>query len=178
MYFTGPSIRRSNGRGLNRHPPRNYLTWYMLPDANAAVDAVYRSDWGRIVATLIRLVRDFDVAEEAAQEAFAVAVDQWRASGGPEFPRDWIIHTAPYTVPDMKDMPARLDAVLTVVYLVFNEGYLPTRGEALVRPDLCVEAIRLARLVRTLMAPQPPAEATALLALMLLHDSRRDARLD
>ena len=253
----------------------------MPPDANAAVDAVYRSEWGRIVATLIRLVRDFDVAEEAAQEAFAVAVDQWRASGVPEFPRAWIIQTArhkaidrirrqtrfaekldaytaagfgqavaaeydpheipddrlrliftcchpalaleaqvaltlrtlggletdaiaraflvptttmaqrlvrakgkirdagiPYTVPDMKDMPARLDAVLTVIYLVFNEGYLPTRGEALVRPDLCVEAIRLARLVRTLMAPQPPAEATALLALMLLHDSRRDARLD
>ena len=254
----------------------------MPPDANAAVDAVYRSDWGRIVATLIRLVRDFDVAEEAAQEAFAAAVGQWRASGVPEFPRAWIIQTArhkaidrirrqtrfaekldaytaagasltveapefdpgdipddrlrliftcchpalaleaqvaltlrtlggletdeiaraflvptatmaqrlvrakgkirdagiPYTVPDTKDMPARLDAVLTVIYLVFNEGYLPTRGEALVRPDLCVEAIRLARLVRTLMAPQPPAEATALLALMLLHDSRRDARLD
>src|SRR5213594_2753288 len=253
----------------------------MPPDANAAVDAVYRSDWGRIVATLIRLVRDFDVAEEAAQEAFAVAVDQWRASGVPEFPRAWIIQAArhkaidrirrqtrfaekldaytaagasltveapefdpgdipddrlrliftcchpalapeaqvaltlrtlggletdaiaraflvpiatmaqrlvrakgkirdagiPYTVPDMKDMPARLDAVLTVVYLVFNEGYLPTRGEALVRPDLCVEAIRLARLVRALIAPPPP-EATALLALMLLHDSRRDTRLN
>src|SRR2546422_9327899 len=66
----------------------------MRVDANAAVDAVYRSDWGRIVATLIRLVRDFDVAEEAAQEAFAVAVDQWRASGVPEFPRAWIIQTA------------------------------------------------------------------------------------
>src|SRR5437667_1557202 len=253
----------------------------MPPDTNAVVDSVYRSDWGRIVATLIRLVGDFDMAEEAAQEAFAAATDEWRASGVPEFPRAWIIQTArhkaidrirrrarleakldaytaagfgqavaaeydpreipddrlrliftcchpalaleaqvaltlrtlggletdeiaraflvptatmaqrlvrakgkirdagiPYTVPDMKDMPARLDAVLTVVYLVFNEGYLPTRGEALVRPDLCVEAIRLARLVRTLMAPQPPAEATALLALMLLHDSRRDARLD
>src|SRR5947209_19648083 len=94
MYFTGPSIRRSNGRGLNRHLPRNYLTWHMPPDANAAVDAVYRSEWGRIVATLIRLVRDFDVAEEAAQEAFAVAVDQWRASGIPAFPRAWIIQTA------------------------------------------------------------------------------------
>src|SRR5881628_3510818 len=252
----------------------------MPPDASAAVDSLYRSDWGRIVATLIRLVGDFDVAEEAAQEALAAAADQWRASGVPEFPRAWVIQTArhkaidrirrrarldakldaytaagfgqamaepydpheipddrlrliftcchpalaleaqvaltlrtlggletdeiaraflvptatmaqrlvrakgkirdagiPYTVPDTKDMPARLDAVLTVIYLVFNEGYLPTRGEALVRTDLCAEAIRLARLVRALMAP-PPLEATALLALMLLHDSRRDARLD
>src|SRR5213083_2656647 len=221
----------------------------MRPDANAAVDAVYRSDWGRIVATLIRLARDFDVAEEAAQEAFAAAVDQWRVSGVPEFPRAWIIQTArhkaidrirrrtrftekldaytaagatltveapvaltlrtlggletdeiaraflvptttmaqrlvrakgkirdagiPYTVPDTKEMPARLDAVLTVIYLVFTEGYAATRGEALVRTDLCAEAIRLARLVRTLMSPGPPSEATALLALMLLHDSRR-----
>ena len=74
-------------------------------------------------------------------------------------------------------MPARLDAVLTVIYLVFNEGYAATRGAALVRTDLCAEAIRLARLVRALMA-SPPPEATALLALMLLHDSRRDTRLD
>jgi RNA polymerase sigma-70 factor, ECF subfamily len=81
-------------------------------------------------------------------------------------------------VPDTHDMPARLDAVLTVIYLVFNEGYSATRGETLVRTDLCAEAIRLGRLVRTLMAPEPPAEATALLALMLLHDSRRAARLD
>ena len=254
----------------------------MLANANAAIDAVYRSDWGRIVATLIRLIGDFDVAEEAAQEAFAAAVDQWPASGVPEFPRAWIIQTArhkaidrirrrtrfeeklesyaasgliptieepdydtseipddrlrliftcchpalaleaqvaltlrmlggletdeiaraflvpaatmaqrlvrakrkirdagiPYTVPDTNDMPARLDAVLTVIYLIFNEGYAATRGEPLVRADLCAEAIRLGRLVRTLMAPQPPAEATALVALMLLHDSRRDARLD
>jgi RNA polymerase sigma-70 factor (ECF subfamily) len=254
----------------------------MPGEAAAAVADLYRSEWGRIVATLIRLVGgDFDVAEEAAQEAFAVAVDQWPVSGVPEFPRAWIIQTArhkaidrlrrrvrldeklewyaadvaptvvvpdydssaieddrlrliftcchpaialeaqvaltlrtlggletdeiaraflvpaptmaqrlvrakrkirdagiPYTVPDTSDMPARLDAVLTVVYLIFNEGYAPTRGDELVRPDLCAEAIRLGRLIRTLMAPRPPAEATALLALMLLHDARRDARLD
>src|SRR5512145_1173469 len=254
----------------------------MLANANVAIDTVYRSDWSRIVATLIRLIGDFDVAEEAAQEAFAAAVDQWPISGVPEYPRAWIIQTArhkaidrirrrvrfeekiesyaasgliptatepdyettdipddrlrliftcchpalapeaqvaltlrmlggletdeiaraflvpvttmaqrlvrakrkirdagiPYTVPDTNDMPARLDAVLTVIYLIFNEGYAATRGESLVRADLCAEAIRLGRLVRILTAPQPPAEATALLALMLLHDSRRDARLD
>jgi RNA polymerase sigma-70 factor (ECF subfamily) len=254
----------------------------MLPDTTTAIDSVYRSDWGRIVATLIRFFGDFDMAEEAAQEAFAAAVEQWPLAGVPEFPRAWIIQTArhkaidrirrrtrfeeklesqvaagliqtveepnydtseipddrlrliftcchpalapeaqialtlrmlggletdeiaraflvpvttmaqrlvrakrkirdagiPYTVPDTNDMPARLDAVLTVIYLIFNEGYAATRGESLVRADLCAEAIRLGRLVRILTAPQPPAEATALLALMLLHDSRRDARLD
>ena len=84
----------------------------------------------------------------------------------------------PYRVPDTDDMPARLDAVLTVIYLVFNEGYAPTRGEPLVRTDLCTEAIRLGRLVRALTAPRPPTEATVLVALMLLRDSRRDAPLD
>jgi RNA polymerase sigma-70 factor (ECF subfamily) len=84
----------------------------------------------------------------------------------------------PYLVPDMHDMPARLDAVLAVIYLIFNEGYSATRGESLVRSDLCSEAIRLARVLTALMAPEPPSEAAGLLALMLLHDSRRDARLD
>jgi RNA polymerase sigma-70 factor (ECF subfamily) len=84
----------------------------------------------------------------------------------------------PYTVPDTTDMPARLDAVLTVIYLVFNEGYAATRGVPLVRADLCAEAIHLGRLVRMLMAPEPQTEATALIALMLLHDARREARLD
>ncbi len=250
--------------------------------AAAAVEAVYRSDWGRIVATLIALTRDFDLAEEATQEAFTAAVDQWTAGGIPESPRAWIIQTArhkaidrirrraltkekldsyvaegfvrtaeepdydtgeipddrlrliftcchpalapeaqvaltlrtlcgleteeiaraflvppvtmaqrlvrskrkirdagiPYRVPQTSEMADRLDAVLAVIYLVFNEGYVATRGGPLVRTDLSAEAIRLGRLVRTLMAPRPPAEATALLALMLLHDARRGARLD
>ncbi|MCU1338069.1 MAG: putative polymerase, sigma-24 subunit, subfamily [Bryobacterales bacterium] len=262
----------------------------MPPDLDGAadatvdtvVDALWRSDWGRILATLIGLVGDFEVAEDAAQEAFTAAVEQWRTSGVPEFPRAWIIQTArhkaidrirrrerfeeklesyaasglvktiagpdfetneipddrlrliftcchpalaieaqialtlrtlggletneiaraflvpeatmaqrlvrakrkirdagiPYSVPDASDMPGRLDAVLTAIYLIFNEGYAATEGETLVRTDLCAEAIRLGRLVRTLLAPQPPAEVTGLVALMLLHDSRRDARLD
>jgi RNA polymerase sigma-70 factor (ECF subfamily) len=254
----------------------------MSVDAAAAVEAVYRSDWGRIVATLIGLLGDFDLAEESAQEAFTTALDQWVTSGVPEFPRAWIIQTArnkaidrlrrqtrfaekiepqladdltravqkpncdsneipddrlrliftcchpalaqeahvaltlktlcgletdeiaraflvptatmaqrlvrakrkirdariPYIVPEMSEMAERLKAVLTVIYLVFNEGYAATRGEHLVRTDLSAEAIRLGRLVRTLMSPQPPTEVTALLALMLLHDARREARTD
>ncbi len=88
----------------------------------------------------------------------------------------------PYAVPGTNEMPERLEAVLTVIYLIFNEGYSSTRG-GLVRTDLCSEAIRLGRLIRSLMWPgppagAPPAEATGLLALMLLHDARREARLD
>jgi RNA polymerase sigma-70 factor (ECF subfamily) len=84
----------------------------------------------------------------------------------------------PFTVPDTSDMPERLDAVLTAIYLIFTEGYAATRGQPLIRADLCAEAIRLGRLVKKLLEPNPPAEATALVALMLLHDSRREARLD
>ena len=258
----------------------------MLPyanlDVNRALDSLYRSDWGKILAALIKLVGDFDVAEEAAQEAFAIAVNQWQSTGIPEFPRAWIIQTArfkaidrirrrarlaekiedyaasgllptsetpnyeaneipddrlrliftcchpalaaetqialtlrmlggletdeiaraflvsettmaqrlvrakrkirdagiPYKVPDTNELPERLDAVLTVIYLIFSEGYAATRGDEMVRADLCAEAVRLGRLVRALLKPQPPAEVNGLLALMLLHDARREARLD
>jgi len=84
----------------------------------------------------------------------------------------------PYVVPEAKAIGERLDAVLTVIYLVFNEGYAATRSGPLVRTDLCAEAIRLGRLVCDLTGPKPPAEATALLALMLLQDARREARMD
>jgi len=254
----------------------------MASDAAKAVETVYRAEWGRIVATLIRLIGDFDLAEECAQEAFAAAVDQWEASGVPEAPRAWVIQTArhkaidrirrrvryaeklvlytssgmapeavepdydtgeipddrlrliftcchpalalevqvpltlrtlcgletdeiaraflvspstmaqrlvrakhkirdakiPYIVPETRDMAGRMEAVLTVIYLVFNEGYAATRGKTLVRTDLCAEAIRLGRLVVSLMGAQAPAEAKGLLALMLLHDARREARID
>jgi len=79
----------------------------MAPDAAAAVDAVYRSDWGRIVATLIRLVGDFEIAEDSAQEAFTAAVEQWRTTGVPEFPRAWIIQTARHKAIDRIRRQAR-----------------------------------------------------------------------
>jgi RNA polymerase sigma-70 factor (ECF subfamily) len=250
----------------------------MHRNAHAAVDAVYRSDWGRIVATLIRQTGDFEIAEDAAQEAFTAALTQWEREGVPDVPVAWILRTArnkaidqirrrvrfeekmgaiaealeettefdpseipderlrliftcchpalaveaqvgltlrtlggltteeiaraflvppatmaqrlvrakhkirdagiPYSVPDTHDMPERIEAVLTVLYLIFNEGYAATGGELLVRSDLCSEAIRLGKLVIRLMSPNPPAEVLGLVALMLLHDSRRRARVD
>jgi RNA polymerase sigma-70 factor (ECF subfamily) len=242
-------------------------------------EKLHREESGRILATLIRLLGDFDLAEEMLQEAYAVALKKWPAEGTPANPRSWLISTArhkaidrlrreqrfeqkaeeiaktaektvapesdleeemvaddrlrliftcchpslplearvaltlrivcgitteeisraflvpvatmaqrlvrakgkireagiPYRVPSREELRDRLDGVLLVVYLIFNEGYLASSGDSLVRRELCAEAIRLGRVLCGLLPGQ--AEAQALLGLMLLHDSRRDARL-
>src|SRR3954466_15480900 len=240
------------------------------------VNAVYVADSRRVLATLIRLLGDFDTAEEALHDAFRAALEQWPREGVPKNPRSWLVsagrvkaidglsrqsrldppdgggaaaeiavspdawtddeaveddrlrliftccHPAlaadaqvaltlrevcgltteqiaqafltpaptlaqrivrakakirdaliPYQVPTPAELPGRLDAVLRVIYLVFNEGYEASSGELLTRPDLSAEAIRLGRLVAELL-PEP--EVLGLLALMLLHESRREAR--
>ncbi len=240
---------------------------------HATVDAVYRAESRRVFATLIRLLGDFDAAEEALHEAFRAALEQWPRDGVPDNPRAWLVsagrfkaidsirrnarfdaldddaaqniaaddaperedieddrlrlvftccHPAlqpdaqvaltlrevcgltteeiahafltapptlaqrivraknkirdakiPYQVPAPAELPDRLDSVLRVIYLVFNEGYNASSGAALTRHDLSGEAIRLARLMLELL-PEP--EVLGLLALMLLHESRRTAR--
>ncbi|QEY65835.1 RNA polymerase sigma factor [Metapseudomonas lalkuanensis] len=239
------------------------------------VESIYRSDSRRVLATLIRLLGDFDLAEEALHDAFIAAVQQWPRDGIPANPRAWLVsagrfkaidslrrrarfdaskrhlvaeleeaasafeegedveddrlrliftccHPAlpadaqvpltlrevcdlkteeiaraflstpstiaqrivrakakirdahiPYQVPALAELPQRLDNVLRVIYLVFNEGYSATSGDSLTRTDLSAEAIRLARLLLELL---PDPEVMGLLALMLLHDSRRTAR--
>jgi RNA polymerase sigma-70 factor (ECF subfamily) len=246
--------------------------------AHAAIERAFREESGRAVATLIRVLGDFDLAEEAVQDAFARALEAWPVDGVPSNPGAWITTTArnraidrlrrrrtlaekvevlerearvesaareeaidtdgvddrlrliftcchpalapearialtlrtlgglttpeiaraflvpeptlaqrlvrakrkirdariPYRVPPVEVFPERLDAVLRVLYLVFNEGYSSTGGDALVRRELASEAIRLGRVLAGLMPDEP--EALGLLALMLLHDARRDAR--
>lgn len=241
------------------------------------LERVYHSESRRILATLIRLLGDFDLAEEALHDAFRVALEQWPLAGVPANPRAWLVSTGrfkaidtlrrrarfnasltklavqlnndmdetaqpddqgleddelrliftcchpalppdarvaltlrevcgltteeiahaflitaptvaqrivrakgkireagiPYQVPSPADLPERLDAVLHVIYLVFNEGYFASSGETLTRADLSAEAIRLARLLNDLL---PESEVAGLLALMLLHESRRAAR--
>jgi RNA polymerase sigma-70 factor, ECF subfamily len=242
-----------------------------------SIDQVYRTESRRVLATLIRLLGDFDLAEEAMQEAFTAAVEKWPAEGVPRNPRAWLVSTGrfkaidslrrrarfdaslqplaaqlgdgvspppdvadesveddrlrliftcchpalpadaqvaltlrevcglsteeiarafltpaptlaqrivrakgkikaariPYQVPARADLPERLASVLHVVYLVFNEGYSASSGSSLTRHDLSAEAIRLGRLLVELL---PEAEAMGLLALMLLHESRRESR--
>ena len=246
--------------------------------ALAAVEQVYRADSRRVLATLIRLLGDFDLAEEAVQDAFAAALERWPADGVPANPYAWLVsagrfraidrirrrarhdsalgivaaelgtaaeaptdvddesleddrlrlvftccHPAlggdaqialtlrevcgltteevaraflvpaptiaqrivrakakirdariPYEIPSRAELPSRLESVLHVVYLVFNEGYSASSGNEVVRADLAGEAIRLAQLLHELMPEE--AEVGGLLALMLLHDSRRRAR--
>src|SRR5438874_11016855 len=98
----------------------------MHADVTSALEGVYRSDWGRIVSALIRLFGDFDVAEEAAQEAFAAAVDQWPISGVPEFPRAWLIQTARNKAIDRIRRQARFEEKLET-YVV--SGFSPTVSE-------------------------------------------------
>ena len=240
------------------------------------IDAVYRTESRRVLATLIRLLGDFDIAEEALHDAFRAALEQWPRDGVPDNPRAWLVsagrfkaidairrnarfdalddvpeqtdpstedgialdtenveddqlrliftccHPAlapdaqvaltlreicgltteeiahafliapttiaqrivrakakirdahiPYQVPSRAELPDRLDSVLRVIYLVFNEGYSASAGTSLTRHDLSAEAIRLGRLLMELL-PEP--EVIGLLALMLLHESRRAAR--
>ena len=242
------------------------------------IERLHREEWGRLLSALIHAVGDFDIAEEALQDAFAAAVVDW-AAAAPRNPRAWLYGTArhkaidrlrrrarlsamaaalsaeeeaqtlaleedeevpderlrliftcchpalapeaqvaltlrtlcglttdeiaraflvppatmaqrlvrakskiraagiPYQVPPLEELPQRAPLVMAVLYLVFNEGYSAARGDALIRRELCAEAIRLARLLRA-MPPVPVRELDALLALMLLHDARRDARTD
>jgi RNA polymerase sigma-70 factor (ECF subfamily) len=244
------------------------------------ITSLYREHYGRILASLIRALGNFELAEDALQDAFAAAVEQWPREGVPNNPAGWIASTArhkaidrarrhswfrqrrdeiqrliefemssasvddgasfpderlrliftcchpainreaqialslrtlcgltteeiarafvtptatmaqrivraqrkirkagiPYEVPSGDVLPERLESVMAVIYLVFNEGYLASSGDEVVRKDLCAEAIRLARLLSVLMPDQ--RETRGLLALMLLHDSRRDTRAD
>lgn len=246
-------------------------------DVREKVDAVYREESRRVLATLIRLLGDFELAEDALHEAFAAAMEQWPQNGIPDNPRAWLVSTGrfraidrirrrsrldeaqeeladrleaeahsaveaddevieddqlrliftcchsalpehaqvaltlravcgltteeiadaflvptptlaqrivrakrkirdagiPYEVPEPEELPNRLDTVLHVIYLVFNEGYSASSGASLTRPDLSGEAIRLGRLLVDLL---PESEVMGLLALMLLHESRHDAR--
>ncbi|MGE1176108.1 RNA polymerase sigma factor [Pseudomonas sp. BW7P1] len=246
-----------------------------MSEVKARVEQVYREDSRRILATLIRLLGDFDLAEEALHEAFFVAVERWQRDGVPDNPRAWLVsagrfkaidvlrrrarfkasqplllaqleeleqaewdaedveddrlrliftccHPAlasdaqvpltlrevcdltteeiaraflsapatiaqrivrakakirdakiPYQVPGLNELPERLDSVLRVIYLVFNEGYSASGGAQVTREDLTREAIRLGRLLLELL---PDPEVMGLLALMLLHESRRSAR--
>ncbi|WJK08590.1 RNA polymerase sigma factor [Pseudomonas fluorescens] len=246
-----------------------------MSEVAARVAQVYREDSRRILATLIRLLGDFDLAEEALHEAFFVAVERWQRDGVPDNPRTWLVSTGrfkaidvlrrrarfkasqplllaqleeleqsewdtedveddrlrliftcchpalaadaqvpltlrevcdltteeiaraflsapaaiaqrivrakakirdakiPYQVPSLSELPERLDSVLRVIYLVFNEGYSASGGAQVTREDLTREAIRLGRLLLELL---PDPEVMGLLALMLLHESRRSAR--
>jgi RNA polymerase sigma-70 factor (ECF subfamily) len=259
-----------------REAPARAMSDHAAESVREALDRMYRDESRRILATLIRLLGDIDIAEDALHDAFAAAARQWPEQGVPANPRSWLVSTGrfkaidtlrrrsrfdsklpalaaelpvaedpveqlleavpddrlrliftcchpalsadarpaltlrevcgltteeiaraflvspstiaqrivrakakirtariPYRVPSQEELPERLDAVLQVIYLVFNEGYSASSGDSLTRPDLSGEAIRLGRLVTELL-PEP--EALGLLALMLIQESRRAAR--
>src|SRR5262245_29114416 len=140
----------------------------MATDFHATIDAVYRSDWGRTVATLIRLTGDFDVAEEAVQEAFAAAVDQWPASGVPDSPRAWILQTARHKAIDRIRRRARLEEKL--------KSIAPSEVQAVETPDVDANEIpddRL-RLIFTCCHPALALEAQVALTLRMLGGLETD----
>src|SRR5580658_8508134 len=160
--FRFPSVSRTETGRIDT-PLKIYLQSGMAPDVTQAVEEVYRSDWGRIVATLIGLVGDFDLAEEAAQEAFTAAVDQWRVSGVPEFPRAWIVKTAQHKAIDRIRRKARFEEKLEL-YAV--SGFVRASEE----PDYDTSEIpddRL-RLVFTCCHPALAPEAQVALTLRTL----------
>ena len=128
-----------------------------MGDERRVVEEVFREESGKIVAGLIRQYGDFDLAEDALQDAFLAALDRWAADGTPDNPGAWITTTARRKAIDR------------------HEGYSASTGDTLIRRDLCAEAIRLARLLADLMPAEP--ETHGLLALLLLQDSRREARV-
>ncbi|HEX3962706.1 MAG TPA: DUF6596 domain-containing protein [Trebonia sp.] len=165
----------------------------------SAVAAAFTGEWGRVVATLIGVTGDWDLAEECAQDAFTRALQAWQRDGVPQRPGAWLTTAARNRAIDVlrrraseaaklreaaalappepsgADLPETDGSGITDDRL-FNEGYSATAGAGVVRADLCAEAIRLARLLANLMPGEP--EASGLLALMLLQDSRRAARTD
>src|SRR5919107_1157191 len=190
-----------------------------MQSATAAVERVFREEYGRLIASLVRRFGDIDIAEEAAGEALVAALEKWPESGVPPNPGGWLTTTAgnraidrirrekqrnakhqavlvpettvaqritrakkkiasakvPYRVPEAADLPERLGGVLTVLFLVFNEGYLATGEGDPVRGELTGEAIRLTRVLRRLLPEEP--EVAGLLGLLLLTEARREARV-